>query len=92
MSRRRQPTPEEADRFLEAWGRYLRSAVVDVMEQDGGVEEWRSAVYRVAKRFHRLRRWEKRIAIVVLVSRALNSALHAEIESRAERRPQDGGR
>lgn len=86
MSRRRQPTAEEANRFYDQWVRYLRRTVVRAMEQ-GGKEAWRAAVFRVAARFGRLRRWEKNIAIVILSSYALNAALVKETERRAERRP-----
>lgn len=88
VNRRRQPTTAEANRFYDQWARYLRRTVVRTMEQ-GGKEAWSAAVFRVAERFGRLRRWEKNIAIVVLASHALNAALVKEIERRAERRPEE---
>ena len=87
MSRRRQPTAEEQQRFYGNWERYLLRTVTGAMGQGGGTEAWRAAVFRVAGRFGRLRRREKNIAIVILSSYALNAALGKEIERRADRRP-----
>lgn len=89
MSRRRQPTAAEQQRFYGNWERYLLRTVTGAMSQSGGqdYEAWRSAVFRVAERFGRLRRWEKNIAIVILSSYALNAALGKELERRADRPP-----
>ena len=88
MSRRELPSEEETARFGCTWERYLRRTTLRAM-QEGGPEAWRAAIFRIVERVLRLRRWERRCAVLILVARAMRTCMSEEIERRAERHARD---
>lgn len=88
MSRQQQPTLEEIERFGRSWQRYLRRTTVRAM-QDGTTESMRSALLRVTERLLRLRGWERRCAVMIMVSRSIQSVSSEEIQRWADHNRED---